>query len=394
MTETFIHREILELRRRGINIKIYSIRKPDPSKISNETNALIDDTYYILPVKLKYLLRCHIYFILNKPIVYFKTFWKMISGSHNKIKDRVRSFLHFGEGVVLADRIINDKITHIHAHYASQSASVARVVHLMTNVPYSFTAHAHDIWHDRLLIKQKLEEAVFIVTCSKFGKEWLLKDNNNIYANKIHVVYHGLDIRKFLFHNNYNKREKNMILSIGSLGPTKGFPDLIKACSILKLQGYDLRCLIIGEGEEKNLLESIISEEKLENTVKLVGAVLPENLSEFYNKSYIFVLPCVTATDGRQDGIPNVLMESMATGLPVITTDNTAQNELIENLTHGLLINPRKPNEIVDAIKKLWENKDLWESIQLNARKRMEDKFDCYQTIEPLIELFNKHANI
>lgn len=387
LTATFIYREVLELQRRGIPIKNYSIHKPKPSDLSNESIVLCDDTVYLLPISLFTFLRCHTIFFLRSPFVYIKALIKMLTGTTRNLRDKYRSLLHFGEGVVLADKMSRDGIQHIHAHYASQTASVARVIYLLTNIPYSFTGHAHDIWHDKLLLPEKLEEAIFIICCSEFGRQYLLKQSKRDVSNKVHLIYHGVDSRIFIPPMNDAKRKRNFILSIGRLTEQKGYPDLIKACKILHDRNINITCNIVGEGEQRSLLEQLIKDYKLQDQVKLLGAIKQENIMEYYHNAWIFVLPCIDTHEGNRDGLPNVLMEAMATGLPVITTANSAQSELITHEKQGLLVAQSSPLEIAKAIEKLIIDHNLWGKIQFHARQRMENDFDCRKTIEPLLDL-------
>jgi glycosyltransferase involved in cell wall biosynthesis len=390
LTETFIYREVMEIRRRGIDVRTYSLRSPDSSWMSGEAAELKAATDYLLPVNVTNLIRCHAAFLFRSPTRYLSCLWKMVTPPHRSMKDRTRSLMHFGEGAVLAERMVRHGITHIHAHYASQSASVARVVHLLTGIPYSFTGHAHDIWHDRLLIPQKLEEALFVATCSRFGREWLMKQAYRDVAAKVHVVYHGLDTRRFIPPKDESVREKNLVVSVGSLGETKGFPDLIRACALLRDQGHDIRCRIVGEGPQRAELEALIKEYCLQDRVELTGAVPQERIMEYYHAAWVFVLPCVVADDGRQDGIPNVLMEAMATGVPVVTTAATAQAELIDHEIHGLVIPPHSPQDLAEAVRRLCDDAALRNRIRIEARRRMEEEFDNRITIEPLLEVLDR----
>ncbi len=391
LTETFIYREVMELKRRNIAVTLYSLRKPGETEVSEEALMLREETSYLLPVSAGELLASHAWFFGRAPLTYIGTVLKMVTGTHNSFRDRVRSLTHFGEGTVLARRMLREGITHIHSHYASQSTSVARVVHLLTGIPYSFTGHAHDIWHDRLLLPEKLREAAFVATCSTFAKEFIAREEKTC-DEKIHVVYHGLDVRKFTPPAGEKLRIRNRILSVGSLGPTKGFPDLIRACALLRQKLADFECVIVGEGPMREELERLISDMGLSGTVRLVGSVPQEGLIDFYHEAWIFVLPCVIADDGRRDGLPNVLMEAMATGLPVITTRSTAQEELIEEGRHGLLVAPHAPEELASAICTLCRDDELRESLGTGGRRRIVRDFDNRTTIEPLLRLFDKYV--
>lgn len=392
LTETFIYREVFQLRNRGVPVLTYSLRRPGPDYCAEEAAPIYSETYYLLPVKTSVLLRSHLRFLFHTPFIYAATLWKMVAGTHLRGRDRVRSFMHFGEGVVLACRMRADGITHIHAHFASQSASVARVVHLLTGISYSFTGHAHDIWHDRLLLPEKLREAEFVVTCSRMGRQYLVAETSEDVSEKVHVVYHGLDVDSFPFCGNGEGRETNLILSVGRLTPQKGFPDLIRACAIIRDRGVKFRCVIIGQGTDREQLQKLIESEGLLSRVMLQGAVHQEEMKEYYRRAWVFALPCVDTPDGNRDGIPNVLMEAMAMGLPVVTTANSGQPELIRNGTHGLLVRTHSPADLADAIVRLCEDEALRGRITVEARKRMEETFDSRKTIEPLLGLFNGYV--
>ncbi len=313
----------------------------------------------------------------------------MLAGTHACAKDRLRSLMHFGEGVPLAQQMLRDGVGHIHAHFASQSASVARVVHLLTRIPYSFTGHAHDIWQDRLLMPEKLAEAAFVVTCSDNARRSLLAESPRDAPAKVHLVYHGLDVDNFPYCNG-DEREKNLILSIGRLTQTKGFPDLIAACGLLAARGFPFRCVIVGEGEERTRLEAMIEESGLSGKVSLAGALRQEEIRAYYRRAWVFALPCVDAADGNRDGIPNVLMEAMASGVPVIATANSGQAELIRHGTDGLLVPVHSPDRLAEALAAVCSNDALRERLSAAGRDKIVNSFDNRKTIEPLICLFRE----
>ncbi len=126
LTETFIYREIFEVRDRGFEVRTYSLRRPEPAYVAEEARPIYTTTWYLLPVGVAALLASHCSFIFRAPFRYARTLWKMLGGTHSRPKDRIRSLTHFGEGVVLARRMQHDGITHVHAHFASQATSVAR----------------------------------------------------------------------------------------------------------------------------------------------------------------------------------------------------------------------------------------------------------------------------
>lgn len=387
LSETFIYREVQALERRGFEIVKYSLWRPAESTLSAEAAGFLDSTFYLRPFRPRLILGANLRIFCSAPIRYVGAVLSMFLAEGLSPRDRWRSLLHFAEGVVLALRMRDDAIGHIHAHFASQPASVARAIHLLTGISYSISAHAHDIWHDRLMLKQKVAEAEFVACCSDFGRKFLLKECGGEHAGKVRLVYHGLNLRSFPLPPPDGRRDRNMILSVGRLTEQKGFPDLIAACALLKSRGISFHCAIIGQGELRGELESLIRRQGLEPCVELVGAIPQERIREFYHRAWVFCLPCVDTKEGNRDGIPNVLMEAMASGVPVITTTNSGQAELITHGEDGILVREGAPDQLAEAIQMLCTDDLLRESIVRKGRARMEMSFDAERTIESLVEL-------
>ena len=386
LSETFIYREVLELKSRSIPVRCYSLRRPPVNSLSAEAVALSQETSYLLPLPLKEVLGAHLVFCFTRPGRYFTCLVKMIFGTHHHLRDRWRSLLHFGEGVVLAKWMQRDGISHIHGQFASQSTSVARVVSLVTGIPYSFSAHAHDIWEDRILLPEKLRETKFAVCCSAHGQAELRKQGATQDQKKVHLVYHGIDIARFsppIIERTANR----LILSVGRLDAMKGYHDLIAACKALKDDNVTFDCRIVGEGEERSRLTQLIGELGLENEVKLVGAVPQEKILAHYHEASFFVLPSVKTKTNRYDGVPNVLVEAMATGLPVISTRVGGIPELITDEADGFLVDPGCPEKLAGCMKRLLLESGLRERMGVAAREKVCTGFDRSRCIEPLLEL-------
>lgn len=390
LSTTFIYREALELRRRGFVLKTYSVWPPKLEKLSADALAFYRTTYYVLPLRPLESLRAHLHFFLKSPVRYLTTLGKMVFGSHHRTWNRVRSTFHFFEGVILARRMVLDGVSHVHAHFASQATSVARVVYLLTGIPYSFGAHAHDIWHDRILQREKVAEAVFVTVCSKFGRDYLLRLVGQDLAYKLSVVYHGVDLSRFPLQSDSSLREPNLIVAVGRLTDEKGYPDLLRACRLLEDQQFPFRCVIVGDGFMRQELQQMVKALGVGKRVEFTGALPQEEVVHWYRRGWVFCLPCRTTGDGRHDAIPNVLLEAMASGIPAISTDNTAQSEVIRDGVDGLLVRPESPQEVAVAIRRLCTDPELWRNVVRNARQRVEQEFDNRQTLECLLTTFER----
>jgi glycosyltransferase involved in cell wall biosynthesis len=390
LSETFIYREVMELRRRGIELRLYSIRRPDVDGLSVEARGLYDETVYLLPASIRLLFAAHFFFLFTSPLRYVKTLFSLTGGTYHRVRDRLRGLMHFGEGVLLARVMQRHGISHLHANFASQSTSVARVVSKLTGIPYSFFGHAHDIWHDRLQLPQKIEEAQFVCCCSALGKRWLAQQAGSDAGEKIHLVYHGIDVRRFAPPAQRNKKNENILLSVGRMTEQKGFSDLLSACAFLR----DINCAVtvwlVGTGELQEELRRQARSLGIADRVVFWGAQPQEKILDFYHKATAFVLPCVDTRDGNRDGIPNVLLEAMACGLPVVTTDNAGQSELIEHGTSGVIVPSRAPRALAEALHELLIDPQLRARMAEFGRQRVVMHFDSTKTVLPLVELFAK----
>jgi glycosyltransferase involved in cell wall biosynthesis len=279
----------------------------------------------------------------------------------------------------------NDGYTHLHAHFVDRAAIVAFIASKLLKIPYSLTAHAADIYVSPVMLKEKIMNAKFVTTCTKYNKAYL----ENHLNCKINLIYHGIDLEeKIEFKNKYLKKKK-IILSIGQLKEKKGFKYLIKACEILKDKNIDFYCEIIGEGPERENLETLIKDLHLKDFVCLKGAMTHKKVMEKFNDATIFVLSCVPAKNMDRDGIPNVLLEAMLNSVPVISTKFSGIPEVIQNGINGLLVDPEDYNALAESIVKLLASQELRKSLASSGKKIIKRKFDINKNTEKLFELFN-----
>lgn len=374
----FIINEVKALQSKGVDIIVCPIHRRSLS--GRDANADGIKAIYADPIFSHTIIAAHFYYLFRKPGTYFKLLLnnKMFGGK--KI---------FWEGVYYAMTIKKMGIRHVHAHFAWNATDCARIINKLTNIPFSFTAHQSDIHRYPERLGDKLEEAKFILTCTKGNKEYLAAKYGDNIGSKTHAVYHGIEMSKFIPEENANKSID--ILSIGGLIKCKGFEYLIKACGLLMIKNSYLckKCVIVGNGEEKGSLISLIRDLDLENNVEILDPVSYEEVAKLYRKAKIFVLP-VTIIDGAPHGIPNVLAEAMAVGLPVIATNVPHIPELIENNINGLLIADKDPRGLADAIEELLSSEGLRSRLGEEARKKIINDFDSKKHAQTMVDLFTQ----
>jgi glycosyltransferase involved in cell wall biosynthesis len=387
LTTTFIDREILEANRQGVHLVLVSIRPPGSFEMREDVRRLADKTKYILPVPWFRFLRAILYFGLTRLWTFLLTFIYLLTRHHDTVISRIKTIFHFAEGVWAAALLRPERIDHIHAHFAGRAAVVAMVASKLLKVPYSLTAHANDIYVSPVMLPEKIAKAKFVTTCTRYNKTHLERET----GRQIELVYHGLDLSVMdgvMQPSICNGT--SLILSVGRLSEKKGFPYLIKACHLLQVQGYDFRCEIVGDGPNRSELETLITELQLEDRVILCGALPNSQVMAKYTQATLFVLPCIVAGNGDRDGIPNVLLEAMASQVPVLSTRVSGIPEVIVDAANGLLVGPGDEQALAEAMARLLNDGELRAYLAENGRRRVKERFDIRLNIHQLVELLEQ----
>jgi glycosyltransferase involved in cell wall biosynthesis len=262
--------------------------------------------------------------------------------------------------------------------------------HQLAGIPYTLTAHAKDIYITSLdRLRPKLQHAQTVITCTEFNRRYLVEQFGTALDGKLHSIHHGLDLAQFKFRwPPASEQEAPSILCVARLVPKKGLNDLISAADILRRRGRSFKVEIIGNGPLRGALETQVTQLGLDDRVKLLGALPHESVCEAYQRAFMFVLPCVVTADGDRDGIPNVLLEAMASGVPVVSTAVSGIPELIDAERDGLLVPPNSPAMLADAIDRLLSCPELSERLARAARTKIEASFSMDHGTSRLLALF------
>jgi colanic acid/amylovoran biosynthesis glycosyltransferase len=358
LTTTFIEREIKTLRQLGnIQIQVVSIRYPlTLGSVLPEYQEILDNTLYLVPrswLAFNWLafIVANLRFIFLRPLVYFGTLIYLLSHAHPSLKDRFMTILHFWQGVYAAHLLSSQEFDHLHAHFIDRAVVVALVVSRLLGKSYSLTAHANSIFTKKILIREKIVNARFMVTVSRYNKAYLLENYPGLNPEKIHVLHPWVDLSGFTPLPTRPASERFRILSVGRLVEKKGHQDLIEACRLLKERGLDFECQIAGNGPLMKQLVKLVAQSNLNDKVRLLGGQPQSKVVQLLSSwADVFVLPCVIAKDGDRDGIPVSLAEAMAMELPVISTDIVGISELVQPGT-GSLVPPHDPSALAEALR-------------------------------------------
>ncbi len=255
----------------------------------------------------------------------------------------------------------------------------------------TFTAHARDIYADTQpeLLRAETERAQAVVTVSDYNRRYLLSRISPDSNGRVCCIHCGLDLSEFSFQwPRASEPEPPTILAVARLVEKKGVGHLIRAADILRGQGRSFRVQIIGDGDLRQVLENQVAERGLQDRVTLLGAQPHEKVRLAYARASIFVLPCLVAADGDRDGLPVVLLEAMASGLPVVSTSVVGIPELIASERDGLLVPPNDPRALADALARLLVDPDLRDRLARAARAKIEERFSIERSADRLLDLF------
>ena len=385
-SETFIVNEILELERRGMDVRIYSLRKPDDGRFHAALSRVKANVVYVPQypqLEMERISQAHQLVRSAYPTRY----QRVHTYSQGRKNDyAIKRFLQAG---FVAAHLLKNPVDAMHAHFASSATRVANLVHHMIGLSYSITAHAKDIFHQDVnpaSLRRKINEARFVVTVSQFNKDYL-QNLMGRTPSDIRCLYNGINLKRFR-PNPAIKRDPNLILGVGRLVEKKGFETLIHACRILKAWDLNFRCEIIGKGNLYHPLKQLIIDLELTEQVRLMGPRPQDGVRDAYRRASIFTLPCVIAQDGNRDGLPTVLLEAMACGLPVVSTRLTGVPEIVDDNENGFLVPPSSPQALARSLAILLTNPTQREQMGQAARQKVEKEFDVRRNVAQLQRWF------
>jgi len=388
LSETFILHEVLELERQGLPLRIFSLLEP-AGKVNKAVQNVQAPITYIphgFPSGMLLLFTAAARRFLKHPWTFLRICLAAIVRFHHPATPK-----HLFYAAYLATQLEQEGITHLHAHYANTPATVALFAHQFTGIPYSFTAHAKDIYLSRKeSLAYKMKEARFVVTCTGYNQQHLASLTAQSVDVAIHRIYHGLNLRVFPCHISAVSAPlaRPLILSVARLVEKKGLLYLLQACRILKDQGYDFTCRIVGEGPLRQALEQHIRDLALTDQVELCGAETHECVITMYQQATLMALPCIIGENGDRDGIPNVLVESLYMGVPVVSTPVSGIPELITAEANGLLVPPRDSNALASAMARLLDDPLLRSRLAVAGRQAVLARFDMASNTQRLMHLF------
>jgi colanic acid/amylovoran biosynthesis glycosyltransferase len=291
------------------------------------------------------------------------------------------------QAVRLAELVRERGIGHLHAHFASVATTVARLASLLSGVPYSFTAHAKDIYHESVEpedLRRKLADAHHVVTVSDYNLAHL-RETYGPDADRVHRVYNGLDLTDATWSDPADRPP--LVVAVGRLVEKKGFDVLLDALALLHQRHPEVRAVIAGDGALAGDLQAQRDRLGLQSVVDLPGPLPQTQVRDLLARAAVFAAPCVVGPDGNRDGLPTVLLEAMAAGAPAVSTDVTGIPEVVRDDETGLLVPQHDPVRLAEAIERLVTDRPLGSRLSRAARALVESSFDVHVQAQSLRRL-------
>jgi glycosyltransferase involved in cell wall biosynthesis len=402
LSQTFILNEILALEQIGVSIQIFALTNPREKVVQMQVDQVQAPVYYleegIASRPLRNMLSENAQVARQYLQGYFRSLFYIAANrgidEGYTASTRWECFhqaVHLTYLLILNERRTGKKLDHLHAHFAHDPALIAYLVHSITGIPFSFTAHARDLFQvPEKALTDRIRQARAVITCCGSNLEYL----NQIapsQKSKFSLIYHGVNLKDFQPVSNRGANSPPngpLLLSVGRLVEKKGFQDLLEALFLVKKSGEAFQCAIYGDGPLAKQLEEWIEEHGMTGDVSLKGDRTQQELISVYQNATFFILTPVQTEDGDRDGIPNVLVEAMAVGLPVITTAVSGIPELVEHNLNGLLYQSHDAQSIASGIIELLRNAEKRRQLGEAGSKKVREQFDVTQAAKRLKSLF------
>jgi len=386
LTETFILYEMQTMKQLGIAIEIYPLLRHRERIRHPEVESLMSHVHYHPFLSLP-ILYSQWFFIRRSLLSYIKVFAEVLKGTFGSMNFFFGALGIFPKAVRFAYEMTNQGITHVHAHFATHPTVAALIIHQLTGIPFSFTAHGSDLHVERRMLDRKVEAAEFVVTCSSFNKEVIIRECGERIRDKIHIIHYGVEPEIFSLNSEKDSEGPFRIVCVGSFEEVKGHKYLIDACRILRDRKVEFECHLVGDGPQRRQIEKQITEYKLMDKIILHGNLRRKDVIKMLQTADVKVAPSVPTAEGKREGMPNVLIEAMAVGCPVVSTILSGIPELVETEYTGLLVPPRDVTSLVNSLERLSNDPELRLRLGKAGREKVMREYNRKNNTRVLMKL-------
>ena len=389
VSHTFILREVEALRAQGHDVSTFSARKTDAATHHRgpAERAEAQSTFYLVAAARRplFVLKCQIA-ALSRPRRWWQALKLAVRTAPPGVKRGLWQAFYFAEAAILAYKMREKGVQHLHNHFEEASCTVAMLASTLSGIPYSFTMHGPLVFYDahRWRLDAKIAHARFVACISEFCRSQAMLFSDPDHWPRLHIVHCGVDLARYA--PDHAARTGRKVLFVGRLAAMKGVPVLLEAFARLRAHHPDVTLTLIGDGEDRRRIEAIARKLGLEGHVVFAGYRSQAEVAEEMAATDLFVLPSFA------EGVPVVLMEALASGVPVVTTRIAGIPELVEHGENGLLVPPGNSALLAGAMADLLADPDLRQRMGAAGMRKVRAEFDMHAEAAWLAEVLAGYA--
>ncbi|MBI5170920.1 MAG: glycosyltransferase family 4 protein [Candidatus Eisenbacteria bacterium] len=380
----FIENEVKRIDQRGVKIRVLTLR-PVSTQYQPEHAPLVTLTSSVgSPLDLRNWGDLLLW-TLRRPHVLIPDFLRILWASKASPYALMGHAGYLPAAARVASIAEREGFERIHGAWAHFPATVAYLASRLTGKRFSMAGHAGgDLYRMQEFLPQKARAADFMTCCVRGNAEMVRR---LVPEARVHWLYHGTDLSRFGSIVRARATEPTLLI-VGRLARTKGYDDLFKAMAVLKRRGVTPKLVVVGDGPERANLEALAREGGVMEQIQWCGSLTHDQLAPHYAAAWLLVAPSVVLANGRMDGIPNVVVEAMAAGLPVVGTRAAGLEEIVVPGRTGALANQRDPEDLASAIEPLIGDAAEVDRLSAIARTEVREAFDVERNFEKLWALF------
>jgi glycosyltransferase involved in cell wall biosynthesis len=393
ITETFVLYEMLALERLGVAVELFPLLHERGGPRHPEARAL-EERAHFLPFLSWRIVAANVARLRASPRRYVSLWWEVVSGTWGSANFLLGAIALLPKAVLMADRMQKLGVSHVHAHFASHPALAALVLHRLTGIPFSFTAHGSDLHVERRMLRAKVLASAFAVTVSAYNRDLMIEECGRGASAKIRVIHCGTDAATASPRAAPRAADDRVfrIACVASLEEVKGHRFLLDACALMKERGLRFHCDLVGGGPLRASLERKVEALGLQDQVTLHGPLPRPEVVRVLALADAAVLASYPTRSGKREGIPVALMEAMASGLSVVASGLSGIPELVQHERTGLLVAPGDPWSLADALARLAGDAKLRTRLGEAARTQVAEEFEIRRNARTLLETMVESA--
>lgn len=384
VSHSFIRREINSLERQGVEVDRYALRTDAAELVDEQDKAELKKTHYLLKQPFWLFIQVCFFQFIESPLPFFKTLMIAMKVGWNSDRGIARHFIYFLEACLLKKWLRESSVSHVHAHFGTNSAAVVMLCRLLGGPKYSFTVHGPEEFDkpEFISLGEKIKHSAFVVAISSFGKSQLFRWIPHHLWHKVEIVHCGLE-KTFYDIDIQPARQNKKMVCVGRLCEQKGQLLLVEAAVKLAEEGEDFQLVLAGDGPMRTDIEALIKKHDIASKITITGWVSSDRVREELLDSTALVLPSFA------EGLPVVIMEAMALGRPVVTTYIAGIPELVIPHENGWLIPAGSLEALIETMRELLHtpDKDI-QRLSEHARQRVIERHNIDIEAEKLARLF------